>query len=92
MLKLKLIALTVAAGLAVTAMPAQAQPDAHQRTLNQLRECRETQTSTIAHLEMMARGNRNGPAHRQALARLAQCRDYITAALAHLDDMARMHH
>jgi hypothetical protein len=89
--KRKLMAVGLAVGLTMTAMPVQAQPDAHQRTLNQLRQCRATQSATMAHLQQMARGGHDGPAHRATLNRLAQCRDYLTAALAHLDEMAREH-
>jgi hypothetical protein len=90
---LKVAAIGMAAGLAFLAAPAPAQPrmDAHQRTLNQLRQCRATQIATMAHLADMARGRHDGAAHRQALNRLALCRDYLTAALAHLDEMAREH-
>lgn len=97
--KLKLMAVAMVAGLALSA-PVQAQPrhamDAHQQTLANLRACRDTQSAAMAHLEQMARGGRMGPrdvaAHRQILARLAQCRTSLTAALAHLDDMARAEH
>jgi hypothetical protein len=82
-----------AAAILVMAIPAMAQPNAHQMALDHLAQCHTTQVETIAHLNAMARGAHNAREHSRALARLAECRDYLTAAIAHLNAMAaEMHH